>query len=54
MAQDSYKDLFYGEDLHENWFTLMPNTHARWSILFHFGNRVEESKLKVYKQMPNM
>lgn len=54
MAQDSYKDLFYGEDLHENWFILMPNKHAGWSILFHFGNRVEESKLKVYKQMPNM
>lgn len=54
IAQDSNKGLFYGEDLHENWFILMPNKHAGWSILFHFGNRVEESKLKACKQMPNM
>lgn len=49
MAQDPYKDLFYGENLHEIRFIFMPNKYASWSILFHFGSVVKESKFKVYK-----
>lgn len=49
IAQDSYKDLFYWENLHEICVIYVPNKYSTWNILFHFGNVVKERKWKVYK-----